>query len=127
LCAGVVFLGFFQEYKVIPVPASGGPAAQLIRFGRALLFSECAFWALSHVDRYLIVASYDGVVLGLYSAGNMPKVWLTLTVKLFVGCLIVNAGALYREKEILGKLQMAESASRGFLSRIAVLPHSKHF
>jgi O-antigen/teichoic acid export membrane protein len=36
---------------------------------------------------------------------NMSRVWLTLLTKVFVGCLIIGAGALYREREILEKLK----------------------
>jgi O-antigen/teichoic acid export membrane protein len=65
----IFFSWFFQKYKVIPARASGDLAVQLIKFGLPLLFSECAFLALSYVDRYLIVAYYGEAVLGLYSAG----------------------------------------------------------
>ncbi len=68
--AGVIFFSWFlTQYKVIPARASGDVAMQLIKFGLPLLFSECAFLALSYVDRYLIVAYYNEAVLGLYSAG----------------------------------------------------------
>ena len=65
----IFFSWFFKQYKVIPARASGDLALQLMKFGLPLLFSECAFLALSYVDRYLIVAYYDEAVLGLYSAG----------------------------------------------------------
>jgi O-antigen/teichoic acid export membrane protein len=70
LFASIIFFSWFlRKYKVIPARASGDLAIQLIKFGLPLLFSECAFLALSYVDRYLIVAYYDEAVLGLYSAG----------------------------------------------------------
>jgi O-antigen/teichoic acid export membrane protein len=70
LSAAIIFFSwFFQKYKVIPARVSGDLALQLIKFGLPLLFSECAFLALSYVDRYLIVAYYNEAVLGLYSAG----------------------------------------------------------
>jgi len=49
---------------------------------------------------------------------NMSRVWLTLLTKVFVGCLIISAGALYREREILEKLKFKLSwqNSRGRMS-----------
>jgi O-antigen/teichoic acid export membrane protein len=49
---------------------------------------------------------------------NMSRVWLTLLTKVFVGCLIIGAGALYREREVLEKLKykLSWQNSRGGMS-----------
>lgn len=85
----VSFTWFFKNYKVIPGRASGDLAKQLIKFGLPLLFSECAFLALSYVDRYLIVAYYDEAVLGLYSAGYNVAMYIANILMFSISYAIV--------------------------------------
>jgi O-antigen/teichoic acid export membrane protein len=88
--AAVIFFSwFFKQYKVIPARASGDLAIQLIKFGLPLLFIECAFLALSYVDRYLIVAYYDEAVLGLYSVGYNVAMYIANIVMFSISYAII--------------------------------------
>jgi O-antigen/teichoic acid export membrane protein len=85
----IFFSWFFKNYKVTPSRVSGGLAMQLIKFGLPLLFSECAFLALTYVDRYLILAYYDEAVLGLYSAGYNVAMYIANILMFSISYAIV--------------------------------------
>jgi O-antigen/teichoic acid export membrane protein len=78
-CAMVVFLNGFLSYKHISVKINFKIVIYYV------ILSFCMFLIVIHI--------------------HMSKVWLTLLAKVFVGCLIIGAGALYREREIFEKLK----------------------
>ena len=78
-CAMVIFLNGFLSYKHIRVKIN---------------FKIISYYVILSFCMFLIVIQI-----------NMSRVWLTLLTKVFVGCLIIGVGALYREREILEKLK----------------------
>jgi O-antigen/teichoic acid export membrane protein len=91
-CAMVIILNGFLSYKHIRVKIN----FKIISYD--VILSFCMF---------LIVIQI-----------NMSRVWLTLLTKVFVGCLIIGVGALYREREIVEKLKykLGWQNSRGGIS-----------
>jgi O-antigen/teichoic acid export membrane protein len=91
-CAMVIFLNGFLSYKHIRVKIN---------------FKIISYYVILSFCMFLIVIQI-----------NMSRVWLTLLTKVFVGCLIIGAGALYREREILEKLKykLGWQNSRGRIS-----------
>ena len=107
---GIFFYWFFKQYKVMPSRVSGDLAIQLIKFGLPLLFSECAFLALSYADRYLIVAYYNESVLGLYSVGYNLAMYIANILMFSISYSIVpiyvdiyNSEGKEKTEEFLGK------------------------
>jgi O-antigen/teichoic acid export membrane protein len=91
-CAMVTFLNGLLSYKHIRVKMD---------------FKIVIYYVILSFCMFLIVIQI-----------NMSRVWLTLLTKVFVGCLIIAAGALYREREILQKLKckLSWQNSRGGIS-----------
>ena len=78
-CTMVVFLSGFLSYKYIKLKIN----PKIIIY--YVILSFCMFLVVIQID--------------------LSRVWLTLLTKVFVGCLIIGAGALYREREILEQLK----------------------
>ena len=91
-CAMVIFLNGLLSYKHIRVKIN---------------FKIIIYYVILSFCMFLIVIQI-----------NMSRVWLTLLTKVFVGCLIIAAGALYREREMLEKLKykLSWQNSRGGMS-----------
>jgi O-antigen/teichoic acid export membrane protein len=78
-CVMVIFLNGFLSYKYIRIKIN---FKVIIYY---MILSSCMFLIVTQI--------------------HLSRVWLTLLTKVFVGCLIIAAGALYREREILEKLK----------------------
>jgi O-antigen/teichoic acid export membrane protein len=91
-CAMVIILNGFLSYKHIRVKIN---------------FKIISYYVILSFCMFLIVIQI-----------NMSRVWLTLLTKVFVGCLIIGVGTLYREREIVEKLKykLGWQNSRGGIS-----------
>ncbi len=120
--AGVVlFTWFFRTFPVQLGRVSGDLAKRLIKFGLPLLFSECAFLALSYADRYLIVAYHGEAMLGLYAVGYNLAMYIANIITFSISYAIVPIYLEVYNKEGKEKTEVFLQKSMHYLL-IAFIP-----